>query len=113
MVEIIVMEHLREALALPAYGEVPAEKPERFLVVEKTGGSERDLVERAMIAIQSYAPTLAEAAALNADAIGAMRALPGTRGVSAARRNADYNFTDPASKDYRYQAVYEIYYQED
>ena len=30
--------------------------------------------------------------------------------ISASKLNSDYNFTDAATKQYRYQAIYDLYY---
>ena len=32
--------------------------------------------------------------------------------ISKAELNTDYNFTDPETKEYRYQAIYDLVYME-
>ena len=39
-----------------------------------------------------------------------MENLPDERDVSACDCNSDYNYTDPETRDYRYQAVFDITY---
>ena len=65
-----------------------------------------------MMAVQSYAGSLLEAAQLNDQVKQAMDSLPELAGIGAARLNSDYNFTDTASKRYRYQAVYDVTHYE-
>ena len=65
-----------------------------------------------MMAVQSYAGNLLEAAQLNDQVKQAMDSLPELADIGAARLNSDYNFTDTASKRYRYQAVYDVTHYE-
>ena len=41
-----------------------------------------------------------------------MKNMAALSGISRARLNSDYNFTDPAKKHYRYQAVFDLVYFE-
>lgn len=108
MIEAIVIKHLSGLLEVPVYAERPEEPDDFYILVEKTGSRERNLIERSVIAIQSYAPSLLEAAQLNRKVIGAMKALIEDDRISSCRKSSDYNFTDTETKSYRYQAVYEI-----
>ncbi len=108
MIEKIVLDHLSNALPVPVYLEVPEKQLETFVVAEKTGSSRENRVNRSTFAVQSYAPTLYQAAALNEQVKEAMDRLPGLSQVGGARLNADYNFTDTTTKTYRYQAVYDL-----
>lgn len=108
MIEKVVLDYLSGALSVPVSMEVPEDRPGTFVVVEKTGSSRENRVNRATLAIQSYAPTLYEAAALNEQVKQAMDGLPGLPQVGAARLNSDYNFPDTSTKTYRYQAVYDL-----
>ena len=109
MIEKTVLDYLNGAdLGAEAYMEVPEQRPERFIVIDKTGSSKRDHICVAQIAIQSYATSLFEAASLNdlvKEAMGSLASLPN---VSACKLNSDYNFTDTEAKEYRYQAVFNI-----
>ena len=58
--------------------------------------------------VQSWAPTMLDAAQLNEQAKAAMDALPARQGIGSARLENDYNFTDTATHRYRYQAVYRV-----
>lgn len=109
-IEFLMIDYLNNNLTVPAFGEVPKNKPQSFVVIEKTGGGERDRIRSATLAIQSYAPTMAEATRLNETVIEVMRGAIGLPEICACRLKSDYNFTDTAQKQYRYQAVYNVYY---
>lgn len=114
MIEKIVLDYLNEELYVNCYMEVPANAETSFVVIEKTSGDRNNLVDSAMIALQSYGSTMLEAAELNQAVKAAMDELPNRSSyVFGAHLNSDYNFTDTTEKRYRYQAVYDINYQED
>lgn len=118
MIEEIVLQHLKRALQLPILmelPEVPSEDfpawPERFVVIERVGGSETDHIKSASIALQSYSICrLADAAALDDDVKRAMPGLTEYPGVGGVRLSSNYNHTDTRTKRYRYQCVWEIYH---
>lgn len=110
MIELIVKEHLDNHLTVSTFTEKPTNKPKRFVVIDKTGSSKSNHLPSATIAFQSYAESKYEAARLNEelkDVVEKMIELDEIRGLSL---NSDYNFTDISTKEYRYQAVYEIRY---
>lgn len=97
----------RGHLAAEAFAEVPERRPERFLTVERTGGAGDFRVDRPTVAVQAWAPTLAEAEALMRDADRAIQArLADGRPVTSCRRIGLARF--PAEGSPRYQAVYSI-----
>lgn len=107
MIEKIVADYLNQKLKVPVSMEVP-EKRNSYVVVEKTGGSESNQICTATLAIQSIAPRLSEAAALNEEVKKVMREIEELDEVSGCSLNSDYNFTDTETKKYRYQAVYNL-----
>lgn len=107
MIEKIVADYLNKKLKVPVSMEVP-EKTSSYVVVEKTGGSVSNHIFTATLAIQSIAPRLSGAAALNEEVKEAMRMIEELPEVSGCFLNSDYNFTDPETKRYRYQAVYNL-----
>ena len=109
MIEVIIKNYLAEKLSVPVVLEVPADPPKSFALLEKTGSREEH-IDRAMLAIQSYAPSMYEAARLNERVKAAMDSAAELDAVSASRLNSDYNFTDTTTKRYRYQAVYDLVY---
>lgn len=113
MIEKTVLDYLADKLQVPVVMEVPEPPaPKRYVVVTKTGSSKTNLISTAMIAVQSCAESLYEAALLNEtvkDILPGIVALPS---VGACRLDTDYDFTDPESKTYRYQAVFRITFME-
>ena len=63
-------------------------------------------------AVQSYAQTLREAALLNEKIKLAMEGMKALTNISSVKLNTDYDFTDEETKEYRYQAVYDLVYME-
>ena len=108
MIETIVLDYLSSVLPEPCSLEVPERPPERFVVLEKTVSSRKNFIDTASFAVQSYGPSLFEAAELNERVKAAMDIqLPD---IFSSKLDSDYNFTDTATKKYRYQAVYNITY---
>lgn len=107
MIEKVILEYLKRELAVPVHMEEP-EKPEKsYVLLEKTGSGRKDYVYGATIAVQSYAPSLYEAAILNESVKEAMLACTEDT-VCSCNLNSDYNFTDPETHRYRYQAVFDL-----
>lgn len=107
MIEKIVLDYLEDELDVGCYMEKPSNGA-TYIVIEKTGSSDEDGVWGATIAIQSYAPTLYEAASLNEKVKNAMLNITELDEISDCDLNSDYNFTETSMKQYRYQAVFNI-----
>ena len=82
--------------------------PESYVLFEKTGSGENNLISSSTYAFQSYAPTLYEAALLNAELKEALKDLIKLDEISKIKLNSDFNYTDTTTKEYRYQAVFDI-----
>ena len=108
MIEQIVIAFLDDLLDVPVYGEVPPAPPDTFVVVDKTGSGRENFILSATVAVKSYAPTKYEAAALNEQAKEAMDLLIELDEIISSRLNSDYPFPDTSTKQYRYQAVYDL-----
>lgn len=115
MIEKIIYDYLSEALSVPVYMQKPEKLTvDEYVVIEKTGSSTENHIETATLAIQSYSASLFGAATLNKGVKQAMREAVALDEISSIRLNTDYNFTDTATKQYRYQAVFVIsWYEED
>ncbi|MBR3124622.1 MAG: hypothetical protein IKF42_04225 [Mogibacterium sp.] len=118
IIEKKILDYLTET-DLPLVGEnvfmeVPVYPPEAYVVIEKTGGRGGSM-EQAVFAVQSYsAKSLLDAATINHAVKEAMKGFrDATVNVFRCELNSDYNFTNTNTKEYRYQAVFNIYYQED
>ncbi len=114
MIEKTILDYLTENLPVPVVMEVPEPPaPKRYIVVEKTGSFMSNLIPTAMIAVQSCAESLYEAARLNEAVKSTLPGIVTHPLVGACRLDTDYNFTDPESKTYRYQAVFRITHMEE
>ncbi len=106
MIEKTILDYLGEHLSVPVYMEEPINKPASYVLIERTGSSETNMIETTTLALQSYGASLYDAAALNmavkAQIKQAKVELPS---VSAVYINSDYDFTDTETKRYRYQCV--------
>lgn len=105
MIEKTILDYLNEHLTVPAYMEQPIDKPASYVLIERTGSSESDLIESTTLALQSYGASLYDAAVLNMEVKACIRQAVELPSVSAVYINSDYNFTDTETKRYRYQCV--------
>ena len=110
MIETIIYNWLKQQLDVPVYMEEPSEKPETFVLIEKTGSSRGNWINHATIAVQSYATSMYKAAKLNESVKSALDRIVQLDEVGASTLNSDYNFTDETTKRYRYQCVYDLTY---
>lgn len=113
MIEITVKEHLESRLDAPVYFEFPADPPEYFLILKKEGNPRENLLDSAMLVVDSYGPTNLAAAMVNESVKKALDALVDLPSISASKRGGDYPAFDTKNKRYRYQAVQNITYYEE
>ena len=114
LIEAEVISHLSAALETDSvYAERPADPPDEFYLVEKTSAGETNHIQTAMIAVQSISrSSLLRAAEMSRAAEKAMKGLISVPDVSRCALNSAYNHTDTGTKEYRYQAVFDITYME-
>lgn len=105
MIEKTILDYLDEHLTVPVYMEEPINKPVSYVLIERTGSSESDLIETTTLALQSYGASLYDAAVLNMAVKARIKQAVELPSVSAVYINSDYNFTDTETKRYRYQCV--------
>lgn len=110
MIEIVLLNYLKEVLSVDVFMEIPPDPPETYVRIEKTGSSEEEYIETATFALQSYADSMYEAVLLNREVIDKMRKIITLDEVFKVKLNSDYNFTDPSTKKYRYQCIFDITY---
>lgn len=109
MIEAILINHFNKKLNnVMAYMEMPEKPEESFLVLQKTGSQTNDRIVTSTVAVQSYGETLLDAVKLNEDVKEIMEQLEEDDQIGGVRLVSDYNYTDPTTKRYRYQAVYNI-----
>lgn len=109
MIEKTVLDYLNNQLStIPAYMEKPEKIPVSYVIIQKTGGGMENQIWHGTFAIQSIAASLYEASALNDAVIAAMLNITETEDISACTLNSNYNYTDTRTKEYRYQAVFDL-----
>lgn len=114
MIEVTILKYLLSkdlSVGDHVYAEVPEHPPEKYIVIEKTGSSRTNRIDQAMVAIQSYAKkSLLDAMELNEEVKQAMDEMPAIDDIFSCKLNSDYNFTSSTTKEYRYQAVFNVYF---
>ncbi len=108
MIERIMIDYLNNVLVPPVYMERPENPPREYVIIQKTGSSKRNQICSATMAFQSYSESLYEAALLNEDVKAAVEKAVTLPEICSTKLNSDYNFTNTAMKQYRYQAVFDI-----
>ena len=108
MIEIVIKQFLDGHLSVPAFLERPKKLPERYVLFEKTGSGENNYLPSSTFAFQSYGPSMYEAAVLNDEVKEVVKSMIVLDEMSTIKLNSDYNFTDTTTKEYRYQAVFDI-----
>lgn len=114
IIEATVVSHLSAKLqSSHVYAERPVNPPDEYFIIEKTAADETNHVKMATVAVQSISKvSLLNAAMMSKAAEAAMKSLNEVDDIGTCRLNTAYNFTDPETKEYRYQAVFDIYYLE-
>ena len=112
MIEVVIMTALKAATDVNSYMEIPEEPEDSYTVIQRTGGEQRGAERRtAVIAVQSYAQTLLDAAILNEKVLNAMQERQyQDNEITICQLNSNYNYSDPENRRYRYQAVFDLVY---
>lgn len=110
MIEEIVINYLQPILHVPVSTAHNEHDPDAFVIIERVGGGSENHVRNASIAIQSYAPTMYQAAQLHEAVLDAMDNIMALDGIAWSNLNAEYNYTDEETKKPRYQALFDISY---
>lgn len=126
MIETYLIAYLldRTAAGMNVYGERPTEEVDNYILIEKTGSSTSNRITTSTIAIQSISNSLnggsmLQAMTLNDEVKAAILGEGEEYGlieeddIIEVELQSDYNFTDTETKEYRYQAVFNVtHYQE-
>jgi|SRR5699024_5623250 len=110
MIELIMKQYLDGHLDVPSFLERKSKMPSKFVLFEKTSGAKHNHLKSATIAFQSYAKSMYDAAMLNDQVKKVVEQMIELPEISGIELNSDYNFTDTETKEYRYQAVFDINY---
>ena len=108
-IEATVINYLQTALGIDAvYAEVPETPEEEYYVVDKTGGGMTNRIKSSTIAVQTYGPSKLRASEMNEDVKVAMDGFSALDEIGSCRLNSDYNFSNTAKRQHRYQSVWDI-----
>lgn len=119
VIELIVKRYLEDKVDTPVLLTKPTDQSIKdYCLIEKTGGAPRkNFLNKSMLIIQSYGETMYNAAMLNDLVKDEMQGngidkfgIASETEISRCECNNDYNFTDTTKKEYRYQAVFDLYY---
>ena len=108
MIEETIIAYLSQNLTEPVKAEIPANPPQRFVVIQKKGSDRENHIDTALFEFDSYAESLFAAAELNEAVKAVVESLTDLDEISCCEFGGDYNATDTASKRYCYQAMYNI-----
>lgn len=110
MIEITILNHLTSRLSVPVHTEKPEPLPgdRTYVLLGKTGSNELNKTSGSTFVFQSYADSMYNAAVLNKETKTAVKSLIELDEIVSVSLNTDYNFTDTTTKQYRYQAVFDI-----
>lgn len=110
MIEKIVKDYLESTVWIPVWMEKPSEKPNEYILITKTENAQKDFISSATIELLVHAGSMNKAAILNEKVKKAMDDLVMLDEIVKSKLNTDYPYTDTQTKEYRYQAVYDIVY---
>lgn len=113
LLEEKLYDYLSGALTVPVYAELPANRPDRYVVFEKTAMSETEHIRTATVAIRSVGQTMLDSIQIDHEVIDAMDNFTDVKNISKVQLNADANWTNTSTKEYRQQAVFLITFMED
>lgn len=102
-----LLDFLTDRMSVGIYTEQPEELTD-YVLLDQTGTSNQNHIITTTIAIQSYGSTLYNAMVLNEQIKTAMEDFWEEPQVTRVELDTDYNFTNTATKQYRWQAVYLI-----
>lgn len=113
IIEKTILDYLisSDIIGSDVYLETPDPMPSEYVLIEKTGSSESDHLCGAVIALQSITDgSLYRAAEINEAVKKAMQHITDSTPITSSELNTDYNYTNTTTKQYRYQAVFNIHY---
>lgn len=102
-----LLDYLGSVLDVPVVMEAP-EQTTGYVLIDQTGSSRTNHIITTTLALQSYGATLYEAMLLNEEVKAAMVGFAELGNITRVELQTDYNFTNTATKQYRWQAVYLI-----
>lgn len=110
IIEQVLRDYLADRLTVPVVCERPENKPAKYVIISKTGSSRTDRLNSAHVVIQSNADSMYNVMTLNEQIKDILNAddIPNVN----CSLEGDYIYTDTATKTYRYQCAYNVYYED-
>lgn len=108
MIEILIINTLKQKLKLPVFIEQPVTKPKEYVVIDKLGSHKRNHIGGSSFAFQSYSDSAYNTAVLNEKVKEAVELLINLDEIRSVKLDSDYPFNDIVTKQHRYQAVFDI-----
>lgn len=97
------------------YAEKPVDPDDAYILIRRTGGSEENFIRSYLIITEVCVKRNEEsgltklyAADIFEVLLGKMRDIADSTALYGCHKNSDYDATDTESKEYRYQALWEI-----
>ena len=103
-----LLDYLTENLEGIYVGMEAPEQLTDYVLIDQTGSAKTNHITTTTVAIQSYGASLYEAMLLNERVKDVMDGFLALNEVARVQLDTDYNFTDTETKQYRWQAVYQI-----
>ena len=107
MIAKTLLDYLDHNLSVPVVMEAP-EQTTDYVLIDQTGSSRTNHIITTTFAIQSYGDSLYEAMVLNDGVKDAMVGFAELDDVTRVELETDYNYTNTATKQYRWQAVFDV-----
>ena len=107
MIAKLLLDYLSSALEVPVVMEAP-EETTGYVLIDQTGSSRENHIITTTFALQSYGETLYRAMLLNNKVEEVMKGFADLNEITRVQLDTDYNFTNTATKQYRWQAVYQV-----
>ena len=107
MIAKTLLDYLSAKLDVKVVMEAPKETS-NYVLIDQTGSSRTNHIITTTFALQSYGSTLYKAMQLNERVKAAMEGFAELGVVTRVELDTDYNFTNTATKQYRWQAVYSV-----
>ena len=107
MIAKTLLDYLGSNLDVPVVMEAP-DQTTGYVLIDQTGSSRTNHIITTTFAIQSYGASLYDAMVLNDEVKDAMVGFAELDEITRVELETDYNYTNTATKQYRWQAVYLI-----
>lgn len=107
MIAKTLLDYLDSVLDVPVVMEAPKQRTD-YVLIDQTGSSRANHIITTTFAIQSYGASLYDAMVLNEKVKDAMVGFAELDTITRVELQTDYNFTNTATKQYRWQAVFSI-----